>query len=79
MPKEVKEVCDGHAAALNVQTIASICDCKPDLVQTFLNRFKQVTLEILNHKTANQMVLNMRFGVLHINRLSGELDFKTLH
>jgi hypothetical protein len=58
--------------------VASICDCKPDLVQTFLNRFKQVTLELLNHKTANQMVLNLRFGVIHINRLSGEITFKTL-
>lgn len=32
MPKEVRDICDGHAAQLNLQTIASICDCKPDLV-----------------------------------------------
>jgi hypothetical protein len=25
------------------------------------------------------MVLNMRFGAISINRLNGEIDFKTIH
>lgn len=79
MPKEIHEQCDGRAVLLNVHTIASVCDCRADLVQTFLNRFKQVMLELTSYKYANQMIINMRFGVLTINKLNGEIDFKTLH
>jgi hypothetical protein len=40
LPAEIADAYDGKPLPLNFHTIASICDCKPDLVTTFLNRFR---------------------------------------
>eukprot|EP00347_Sterkiella_histriomuscorum_P019096 403342962 len=65
-----------NVVKVNYQSIASVCDCKTEVVQTFMARFKDLMLESIEKRQfGNCLCLNLKFGLLTIQK-SGEIEFK---